>query len=50
MITKVERESNDEENESLPSVFEIRPPSLGKKKKPPEGNPLLKKFVKLCCH
>ena len=25
MITKVEKVSNDEENESLPSVFEIRP-------------------------
>ena len=24
MITKVERESNDEEDESLPSVFEIK--------------------------
>ena len=26
MITKVERESNGEENESLPNVFEKRPP------------------------
>ena len=26
MISKVEKVSNDEENESLPTVFEIRPP------------------------